>query len=102
MGVRPRGNDSIVTEWRFGGVLCERQATEAPFCAPAAEDILRDVGGASGRAEAALLRWRGDPQAGVSEGCAKETLCAPAAGRRDGGGFCIRAATKEWKEAARG
>ena len=128
--VRPRGNDSIVTEWRFGGVLCERQATEAPFCAPAvedicgvsygrqaalkrpycdgvairwvlrerqateapfcapaAEDILRDVGGASSRAEAALLRWRGDPQSGVSEGCAKETLCAPAAGRRDGRRF---------------
>ena len=60
MGVRPRGNDSIVTEWRFGGVLCERQATEAPFCALAAEDILRDVGGASSRAEAALSRRHGD------------------------------------------
>ena len=87
MGVRPRGNDSIVTEWRFGGVLCERQATEAPFCAPAAEDILRDVGGASSRAEAALSRRHGDPQSGVSEGCAKEPLCAPAAGRRDGRRF---------------
>ena len=48
--------DGMAIRW----VLRERQATETPFCALAAEDILRDVGGASSRAEAVLSRRHGD------------------------------------------
>ena len=73
---------------REGGHLkgFKRPEGGGPFARPLTgmgEGIQR----ASSRAEAVLSRRHGDPQSGVSEGCAKETLCAPAAGRRDGGGF---------------